>query len=123
MQVRYVVLVSLLIGVQVFAVDEDYYIPYTDTYDYVYDPETGQYIKQEKPSGEGNISGRDHTSAGNNSPDSNAGSQSSNVPSGMGKQGSPNQDFLDSPVSAVISGVALAVIGFFFWLRRKKAVV
>ncbi len=49
-------------------VDEDYYIPYTDTYGYEYDPETGTFIKrdpapaasessqQQPPSHEANVS-------------------------------------------------------------------
>jgi hypothetical protein len=33
----------------IFAVDEEYFIPYTDNYGYEYDPETGTYIKKEPP--------------------------------------------------------------------------
>jgi hypothetical protein len=32
-----------------YAVDEEYFIPYTDNYGYEYDPESGTYIKKETP--------------------------------------------------------------------------
>jgi hypothetical protein len=32
-----------------YAIDEDYFIPYTDNYGYEYDPETGTYIKKDNP--------------------------------------------------------------------------
>lgn len=41
-------LVSTLPAV-VPAVDDDYFIPYTDTFGYVYDPQTGNYVKQDSP--------------------------------------------------------------------------
>jgi len=47
MWVEIVFLVGLLTVGQVLAVDEDFYIPYTDTYGYVYDPKTRQYVKQD----------------------------------------------------------------------------
>ena len=31
----------------VYAVDDDYYLPYTDTYGYTYDAKTGTYVKQD----------------------------------------------------------------------------
>ena len=31
------------------AIDEDYFIPYTDNYGYEYDPETATYIKKDNP--------------------------------------------------------------------------
>lgn len=34
----------------VYAVDEEYFIPYTDNYGYEYDVETGTYIKRDAPS-------------------------------------------------------------------------
>ncbi|NNE37991.1 MAG: hypothetical protein HKN08_06770 [Gammaproteobacteria bacterium] len=38
----------ILVSTPLLAVDEDYFIPYTDNYGYEYDPETGTYV-QTKP--------------------------------------------------------------------------
>ncbi len=40
-------LLLILFSAPLFAVDEDYFIPYTDNYGYEYDPETGTYIQTE----------------------------------------------------------------------------
>ena len=52
--VRYVqlALLTLIFNasiVKVYAVDDDYFIPYTDKQGYVYDAKTGQFIKQKSP--------------------------------------------------------------------------
>jgi len=50
MLARIIMLIGLLIAGQVFAIDEDYYIPYTDTYGYEFDPETGKFVKRDQVS-------------------------------------------------------------------------
>jgi hypothetical protein len=52
---RIIMLIGLLIAGQVFAIDEDFYIPYTDTYGYEYDPETNKFVKRDQaPTSSGN---------------------------------------------------------------------
>jgi hypothetical protein len=42
-------LFSMVQSTSLFAVDEEYFIPYTDNYGYEYDPQTGTYIKTDPP--------------------------------------------------------------------------
>jgi hypothetical protein len=42
-------LFTLCLSQLVIAVDDDYYIPYTDTYGYTYDPVTGTFVKTDDP--------------------------------------------------------------------------
>lgn len=46
-----VIALLLTIGqsTSLLAVDEEYFIPYTDNYGYEYDPQTGTYIKKDPP--------------------------------------------------------------------------
>ena len=41
------ILFLILFSTPTVAVDEDYFIPYTDNYGYEYDPETGTYVQKE----------------------------------------------------------------------------
>jgi len=43
------ILFLILFSTTSVAVDEDYFIPYTDNYGYEYDPETGTYVKTDPP--------------------------------------------------------------------------
>ena len=115
MSARYVVLLCLLLGGRVSAVDEDYYIPYTDNYGYVYDLETGQYIKKEQPPGEENTSVAEHSSVENKAVNANGAPQN--------KLNRTIQGFPDYLVLIMIVGMALAVIGFYLRLRRRKAIL
>lgn len=49
-RILFVFIGLMLISSSTFAIDEDFYIPYTDTYGYEYDPETGRFMKKEIPS-------------------------------------------------------------------------
>ncbi len=42
-------LLSMVLSTSLLAVDEEYFIPYTDNYGYEYDPQTGTYIKTDPP--------------------------------------------------------------------------
>ena len=44
-----ITLLVISINSPMYAIDEDYFIPYTDNYGYEYDPETGTYIKKRQP--------------------------------------------------------------------------
>lgn len=108
---RLLIIIGLLFSTQVVAIDEDYYIPYTDTYGYVYDPETGQFIKQDQASSEsesspGSANTADSMQAGNNVQPTT-------------KTSTPLEETSSLPL--VVAGlVVLAVIVFAVWFKRKK---
>lgn len=113
MLIRLLFLIGLLIAGPVLGVDEDFYIPYTDTYGYVYDPETGQYVKQEDPA-----------------PPAETVVQKSNHNATVDPQNQVNPlvtETLDASKSSIpaytilISGVVIVLIALGYWsLQRKK---
>ncbi len=62
----YLMVVMFIVSMAVIAIDEDYYIPYTDTYGYVYDPETGQFVKSEESQASMDITQEDNISSTSN---------------------------------------------------------
>ena len=61
MPVKYFLIIFLLVGNAAYAVDSEFYIPYTETYGYTYDPETGQYVQSEQPSNDTLVAPNTHS--------------------------------------------------------------
>jgi len=108
---KYLLLVVLLSVGHVFAIDEDYEIPYTDNYGYVYDPETGQFVKQDQSTPESG-----DTSAGANVVDvskNNAGQALTETP--LASQGSLTFYLL------IGAGIALLIVAAVTFLAHRKS--
>ena len=96
----------------VVAIDEDYFIPYTDNYGYVYDPETGTYIKQDPPEPTANTPSTTHAPV---SIMENSTLQSSASVS------DPVADINESTNKTIILlGCIVALLAFVFVLAREK---
>ena len=102
--VRCVAIIYLLIGSQVFAIDSDYFISYTDNYGYVYDPETGQYVEQEQPPAE-------HPVVDDISVNSKSELQDRNDQSAPGTGGSSDQGLPVDLIWIVIGSLVLGATG------------
>jgi hypothetical protein len=109
-----VLLTGLLVAGLAQAIDEDYYIPYTDTYGYVYDPDTGKFVKEEpKPApGQGSAAG-DSTKAGTGDHAAQA------APSAESRE-SLESEGGTAPFIWISGGGILLIAGFLYWFRQKR---
>lgn len=110
-----VLLTGLMVAGSALAIDEDYYIPYTDTYGYVYDPETGKFVKEEpKPApGQSNASG-DSTKAGTGDHAAQA------SPSIELRESQESEGGGTRPLTWISGGGILLIVGLFYWFRQKR---
>ncbi|MGY8813947.1 MAG: hypothetical protein ACKVHQ_04430 [Gammaproteobacteria bacterium] len=86
-----------------FAVDEEYFIPYTDNYGYEYDAETGTYIKKEsQATGESKI--QESTLIATNSP-------VVNNPVNLTENTSPADDQITTSSSKIVLAAIILLFG------------
>ena len=109
-----VLLTGLLVAGAAQAVDEDYYIPYTDTYGYVYDPETGKFVKQEPApaAGQDDAAGDETKATGEVQASRAATPDEANEP--MENESASSVPFL------WISGGIILIAGYLYRLRQKR---
>jgi len=115
MLIKFLFMTGLLIAGQAFAIDEDFYIPYTDNYGYVYDPETGQYVKQEPATSGESVVG--------NTVDASKGNSQDHDNQAVAETADPAEASMT--IYLVIGGGIFVLVAFTYWSsqRKKDAVV
>lgn len=111
----------LLLSMRVYAIDETYYIPYTNHNGYQYDPQTGQYVKtqQSAPKASNNTQKQ---SGSDTEMQSDSGMQNdSTQTAGEGRKSSAREiPFYIKAIIGVGSGILIIVVVLSLWLRQRK---
>jgi hypothetical protein len=113
MLARWLVIIGVVLAGPALAIDEDFYIPYTDTYGYVYDPATGKFVKQEPANTA--AAAADSSVSGPHSQD--PGMQEQLSQNAADQPGSTEQNIT---MYLVIGGVIILAAVSYLLLQRKK---
>ena len=98
---------------QVSAIDEDYFIPYTDTYGYEYDPETGTFIKKEPDP----VPVQEHQQSA--TPDESMTAMQQTVPSAGSSTTNLTTKNSNLGLPLIIAGAFFLLGGFMVFIRRR----
>jgi hypothetical protein len=107
-------LAGMCVPMRSVAVDDDYYIPYTDNYGYEYDPETGTYIKKDTPA-------RVETGSTQTSPSTANTDRMTRQPVQAETRGRSEPEDSGSPAIPLVAGIVV-VLGILLALSRKLTI-